>query len=683
MKVLAYLHTHWDREWYREFEIFRLRLIRVFDNVLYMLENNKIPSFYFDGQTCALEDYLQIRPEKENLVKDLIKQKKLFIGPFYTLVDEFLTDEFCFRKNLEIGLEYSKKMGCTDFIGYFADTFGHSQAVSLILKDFGIDKAVVWRGVPDDIKSEFIFNGVNTVNLVRGYFNDIFATELSIEKKADFLQGHLDKIAKKSKKIILMPIGADHLGVPKDISEQIREVNKLLKGYEIELSNPFEYFKQVNFEQIFNNELRDNSQTFILQGSYSARADIKRMSAMASYKLNVAEVLANKYHRDYSPIIKYAYKLLLQNLAHDGICGCSTDETHQENIMRYKKVLQIASTIIKEITLDFSDDEISEDNFSGILYVNSPKKEKAVYVQKTVDDEFFYNTLKIPVTEDFRPIYTCAKAFNLPEKSDLKITNSKLENSKISIEVKNGKIIVTDKIKNAEYKDFLTLIDFRDLGDTYNFAPDMNDKGQIAEIISSKILRENDVQSALKIKLKLKREVFDMTVYLSKFSHLLNFKIEWKNTHKNHLLQVKFNLPEKVNTTYAQTMGYLFERKFNPDYEMRKNLPKTRGLEAKTNTAPFQKYLWCQGVEFITKGIFEYEVFKNSLSLTVLRSIGIISNPKNPARTTPAGPPIEVPEAQLLGENVAEFSIGFDELQKRENSLREVFPTAIVKNQKF
>ena len=25
-EVIAYLHTHWDREWYREFEVFRLRL---------------------------------------------------------------------------------------------------------------------------------------------------------------------------------------------------------------------------------------------------------------------------------------------------------------------------------------------------------------------------------------------------------------------------------------------------------------------------------------------------------------------------------------------------------------------------------------------------------------------------------------------------------------------------------
>ena len=43
--VIAYFHTHWDREWYREFEVFRLRLLRVFDHVLDMLEEGKLPSY--------------------------------------------------------------------------------------------------------------------------------------------------------------------------------------------------------------------------------------------------------------------------------------------------------------------------------------------------------------------------------------------------------------------------------------------------------------------------------------------------------------------------------------------------------------------------------------------------------------------------------------------------------------
>ncbi|MFQ8626132.1 MAG: hypothetical protein ACLSA2_06510 [Candidatus Gastranaerophilaceae bacterium] len=87
--VIAYLHSHWDREWYREYEVFRLRLLRVFDNILNLLENNKIPSFYFDGQVSALLDYLEIRPEMEEPVRKFIKEKRLFIGPFYTLLMNF------------------------------------------------------------------------------------------------------------------------------------------------------------------------------------------------------------------------------------------------------------------------------------------------------------------------------------------------------------------------------------------------------------------------------------------------------------------------------------------------------------------------------------------------------------------------------------------------------------------
>ena len=64
-KVIAYVHSHWDREWYREFEEFRLRLIEVFDEVLIALKSGELPCFYFDGQTAALEDYLEIYPDKD------------------------------------------------------------------------------------------------------------------------------------------------------------------------------------------------------------------------------------------------------------------------------------------------------------------------------------------------------------------------------------------------------------------------------------------------------------------------------------------------------------------------------------------------------------------------------------------------------------------------------------------
>ena len=632
-QVIAYLHTHWDREWYREFEVFRLRLLRVFDNVLDMLENNKIPSFYFDGQVSALLDYLEIRPEKEGLVRTFIAEKKLYIGPCYTLVDEFLTDKTVFEKNLEIGLKISKDFGCTDFIGYLADTFGHSQNIPKIFKDFGIDKCVVWRGC-GDIPSEFSFNGINTVNLIRGYFMDIFSAPMTIEQKAEWLKGNLDKIAEKSGNYLLLPIGADHLGVEPDITEQIETVNSLLDNYEIKLSNPFEYFELVkdNFKQFeWNDELRDNSKTFILQGSYSARLKLKQYNIKCTYLLEQADKLQKKYGEEYNSIIEYAYKLLLKNQAHDGICGCSTDLVHRENVTRYEKIIQIANTIIEELRLKY--------NFKTPIMESKDllPEYKVIGKHFGVENSLLYDTQKIPVTEDFTDIYT--------------LKYSPAVKPQINFEVKNGKI----RIGNVE----MEFVRFKDEGDTYNFGAVADDIGEKAEIYSFK----NNI---------IKTSFFDIQVEQNE--ELINFKIEWDNKLKNKLWQVKFNLKSPVTETYSEDLNSIIKREFDPDYDMRKHLPKVRGIEVKTNFAPIQRYVGTQGFGVITKGLIEYEVKGKSLLITLLRSTGVISNPKNPSRSTPAGPPIEVPEAQQLGTNSAEFSVGFFEPENYQKYIDIVFP---------
>lgn len=714
-KVIAYLHTHWDREWYREFESFRLRLIYIFDRVLNLLGKGKIPCFYFDGQTSAIEDYLELRPEKEKLVRELIKQKKLFIGPCYTLIDEFLTDEKCFKKNLEIGLKYAKSLGCQDFIGYFADTFGHSKNIPPMLKEYGIDKAIVWRGCPNEIPSEFVFNGIKTVNLIRGYFMDIFSSNSTIAEKVKFLEEHLDKIAKKSGNVLLMPIGADHLGIEPDIVDQIKEVNKHLKNYEIELSSPFKYFDLVkdNFKFKYDEELRDNSQTFILPGSYSARIKLKQYNIKCAYMINLAnrfqQFSQKKYKtKDYEAEINYAYKLLLQNLAHDSICGCSTDMVHSENIIRYEKVLQIANTIIREIIVETGENSLiinlSNFTFNGVLKFESANKYsdkefELIGERKGFENNILYDAQKIPMTENYTSIYTYLaeienkgpsrllskthKVFGgAYSESDINISDTKIENSKISLEVKKGKIIVKDKIKNETYNDFIQFVDFKDEGDCYNFGPVADDKGEESEIVSSEILRQGYLQSTLLVKFKIKNTILDAQISLNKNSYLLNFKIIWNNKTKNHLLQAQFNLKEPVVKTYSEDMGLLIERNFDPNYDIRKHLPKEKGIEAKTNTAPMQRYVSAQGFEVVTQGLNEYEVKKKSLLITLLRAIGVVSNPKNPARSTPAGPPLEVEEAQQLGLNTAEFSIGFSEIDDCENldwkkSVYEIFPYVI------
>lgn len=650
-KVIAYLHTHWDREWYREFEVFRLRLLRVFDNVLELLARNKIPSFYFDGQVSALLDYLELRPEKENQIRKFIEEKKLFIGPCYTLVDEFLTDKNCFEKNLEIGLKISKEFGCKDFIGYLADTFGHSKNIPEIFKKYGIDKCVVWRGC-GDIPSEFIFNGVNTVNLIRGYFMDIFSAPLPIEKKALWLKDNLDKIAEKSGDVLLLPIGADHLGIESNIAEQISKVNKLLKDYEIKLSTPFEYFELVknNFKYKWDNELRDNSKTFILQGSYSARTKIKRQNVIASYKLNFADKMQQHFGGNYNSAIEYGYKLLLKNQAHDGICGCSTDDVHQENFIRYKKIIQLSDTILKELkfsNLEKYTEFLTEHNrkYRSVMEFEGtkvPSNTQIIGKRKGFVDEILYDTYKIPITEDYTTIYKYLKS--------IRQTDNELSPKN---QIKNTIKIQGNKIKIGNIK--IDFVRYQDKGDTYNFGAVKDDKPEIAKILKSELIMDGELKSGIKVKTNF----FDVEIYMEKGLPLYKFEINWNNRYKNKLWQVRFTGTEKIKETFSEDMNDIIKREFNPDYDMRKHLPKTRGIEVKTNFAPMQRYVGTKDFGIITKGLTEYEVFKNSISVTLLRSVGIISNPKNTSRSTPAGPPLEVPEAQQIGINTAEFAVGF------------------------
>ena len=676
-----------------------MRLLRVFDNVLYMLENNKIPCFYFDGQVSALLDYLEMRPEKERLVRSLIRAKKLFIGPFYCLIDEFLTDKTCFEKNLEIGMKTAIEFGCTDFIGYLPDTFGHSQNVLDILRDFGIDKAVVWRGC-GDFPAEFKWCGMDTVNLVRGYFQDVFSMSCTIEEKAEILKKNLDLIAEKSGLFLLLPIGADHLGIPPDIDDQINSINEILKeDYNIKLGSPFDYFKNVgnNFNKFeFNDELRNNLKTFVLQGCYSSRLDLKRLNVECSYKLELAHRCVRYYkaEKKYDKLIEYAYKLLLQNQAHDSICGCSTDDVHSENKIRYKKILQIANNIIDELKFDNNFEEksilnLSNKFFSGIVEFESTQAQYGfdkIASRKGFDKKLLTDTNRIPVTEDYTNINTyLAEANNIesdqieflmPEikDTDLEVSDNSIKNGKIKLIIEGDEIFIND----IPFK----LVDFVDLGDSYNHGPKKDDIGKELKLIKSKEFLNTQKRVALKLDFESHWDIFSLIVSLDKDANFIKFDLDWNNTQKNHLLEACFELMKPIKTVYSEDLNSIIKRTFDPEYDIRENLPLERGSEASTNTAPMQRGLLIDeadnNIGVVTKGLTQYEIFKNRLYLPLLRATGVISNPKNPARTTPAGPPIETSDSQMLGQNKVEFYVFFGNQNALRDTIDQIYNFIIV-----
>ena len=105
--------------------------------------------------------------------------------------------------------------------------------------------------------------------------------------------------------------------------------------------------------------------------------------------------------------------MLLQNQAHDSICGCSIDDVHFENISRYKKIMQISNTIIDELKFSNNFKEkmilnLADKPFSGMVEfetVNEENNNCAISVREGFEWNLLTDTNRIPITEDYKKIY--------------------------------------------------------------------------------------------------------------------------------------------------------------------------------------------------------------------------------------------------------------------------------------
>src|SRR5918992_5985519 len=145
--VVIVPHTHWDREWYEPFEGFRKRLVAMMDTLLDLLDRG-FPHFHLDGQTAMIDDYLEVRPEREADLRTLAAEGRLSVGPWFTQMDEFLTSGESHIRNLEVGLARARDLGAAPPVGYLPDQFGHIGQMPQILSLGGLDRVVVWRGGP-------------------------------------------------------------------------------------------------------------------------------------------------------------------------------------------------------------------------------------------------------------------------------------------------------------------------------------------------------------------------------------------------------------------------------------------------------------------------------------------------------------------------------------------------------
>lgn len=157
-------NTHWDREWRFPYQRNRQMLVDMIDEVLRILSTNPAyKAFHLDSQSVVLEDYFEVRPEQKKLVTKLVKQKKLFIGPWYILPDEFLVGGENLVRNLLLGHKICGQYGKASKIGYSPFSWGQISQLPQIYREFGVELIMFYRGVNslDSHNAEFMWVGAD------------------------------------------------------------------------------------------------------------------------------------------------------------------------------------------------------------------------------------------------------------------------------------------------------------------------------------------------------------------------------------------------------------------------------------------------------------------------------------------------------------------------------------------
>jgi mannosylglycerate hydrolase len=364
-------HTHWDREWYLTFQQFRLKLVRLVDHLLDILErDSQYKHFMLDGQTIVLEDYLQIRPEREGDLRKYIQEGRILIGPWYILPDEFLVSPESTIRNLLEGERTSKAFGPKMMVGYIPDPFGHIGQMPQILRGFGIETASVMRGLSDE-PCELWWQSPDGSRVLMAYMRDSYGNAAGI------LNGGVDHFAVEAQRLsdalapysaaphTLLMHGVDHMEPHPDTSAAVACAEGRLNSDVLIHSTLPDYFAALapfvsdNQLPVVTGELRSPKRSPLLPAVLSARMWIKQRN-------HACETLLEKWAEPFTawadlvpqyllpednltkpwPVLRQAWRLLMQNHPHDSICGCSIDAVHDEMRTRFDQVEQMAEGVI-------------------------------------------------------------------------------------------------------------------------------------------------------------------------------------------------------------------------------------------------------------------------------------------------------------------------------------------------
>ena len=377
LRIYLFSSTHWDREWYQPFQGFRRRLVDMTDDLLDSLETHpEFPQFTFDGQTIVLRDYLEIAPENEERLRNLIRERRILVGPWYVMPDEFLVSGESLIRNLLIGTSLAKEFGAEPMrYGYICDIFGHAAQTPQIFSGFGFDGALLGRGTNEpDLPAHFLWESpdgsrVTTFKLPDdGGYGDFFSSYLnripkdaSDAEKDDLLRSVIERERSRSDiPVVLLMDGLDHMHIHTEaLLDTKNRLERLYPDADVHIGGleemaralkPYRAAMPVKTGEINDTARDQHGYVKLITNTLSSRYDLKQKNDAAQTELEIWSglftVLTGLTGRPLRPsYYRTAWRYIIENHPHDSICGCSIDQVHRDMHYRFDQALEIGAEI--------------------------------------------------------------------------------------------------------------------------------------------------------------------------------------------------------------------------------------------------------------------------------------------------------------------------------------------------
>ena len=696
-------HTHWDREWYRPFEHFRLMLGAVVDEVLDTLERDpEFRSFTLDGQAIVLEDYVAVRPENESRLRGLIAAGRIEIGPSYVLPDEFLVSGEALVRNLLIGRAVCRRFGSQpSAAGYLPDSFGHPLQLPQILAGFGIESFLFSRGLGDEVEDLGLAfrwvapdgSAVRALQLLADYSN--FAHIASADDAEARVRALSERFGQALERAdaheVVLCNGTDHAHIQPEMPAVCAELERRLPGSTFVIAAHSDYVSALRTRELpsWSGELLGSRLWNVLRGVNSARLYIKQANEHAEQRLLSVETLAalrslRTGGRFPFEDFTFAWQELLKCHPHDSICGCSCDEVHRDMLVRF-------ASLHRTLDVLTAGAQAGPDALDGPDALGQPTEAAPGDRRIGLFNPLPFARRGVLRLEGSGPTPVSLAGFQARTVELAPVTvqapraGDRIESDRFSVQAaSDGTLAVIDRSSGRRFDGLHALEDELDMGDLYNFCPLPEGGVWRCADASTRILADGpqcwelevsyhgELHAGLDGELRPRPEAVALSlttlVRLVRGSDRIEFRTTIDNAARDHRLRAVFPVGEALGPVRAEGQFALIQRPLGATE------PRTDWCEPPDATQHATGVVALGPVALFNRGLPEYEARAgggagtgagsggSELCLTLLRCVGLISRESGAIATRPleAGPQLATPEGQCLGRQVLEYALRFD-----------------------